>query len=137
MSTGDISEILQSESAKLDRMVKTASTEELSTREIVDTYRQVINVSSMTKVARQQAADNAVLHDIIANAEKTIFEKFNCVAHPRILASLERSVAKITGDLQTHSAATGEAESAVYDDLRQKMSTREFVEQYDRGLCHA
>lgn len=141
-SLDDISSMFQTESEKLNKLIRAAANKELSVHEIVETYYQVINVSSTITMLKQQpmldGADG--LKEEISDMEKTI-SKFNYEMHPEILAKLTASIAEGTKSLQSQSPkrqSQKEAEdgAAAYEELRQKMSTREFVEQYDKELSN-
>ena len=54
---------------------------------------------------------------------------------------ITNSISDITGDLQSlnseqKSSETIENEAKLYEKLREMMSTKEFVKQYDSGLSH-
>jgi len=54
-SIDDISSMFHTESEKLENLINNASTKsELSIPEIIETYYQVTNVSSMTTMLKQQ-----------------------------------------------------------------------------------
>lgn len=136
----DILSMFQAESEKLERLTGAATSKELSVHEIVETYYQVINVSSTITMLKQQPAlgESNVLKERISETEKAI-SKFNSEIHPKILTELTTSIAENTRNLQTQSPqrqSQKEAEdgAAAYEELRKKMSTREFVEQYDKEL---
>lgn len=132
-SPDDVAGMLRAESQKLRKMVEGADTRELAVSEIVETYYQVINVSSMITVLKQQPAADAVL-EAITGIEETI-SLFNSKIHPKILADLAESIARITKILSgSQGGQQGSDQSATYEELRQKMSTREFADQYGRGL---
>jgi hypothetical protein len=59
--------------------------------------------------------------------------------HPQILEKLTQSIQDVTRNLQSSSSGQKskediENEAKQYEELREKMSTKEFVEQYDKGL---
>ena len=64
--------------------------------------------------------------------------KFNLEIHPKILSYLVTSIQHVTKSLQSNSGNKSKEEikneSNLYDDLRKKMSTKEFIEQYAAGL---
>lgn len=137
----DVSKMFQAESEKLDGLMGVAAASELSIHEIVETYYQIINVSSMIAMLKQQLTpnDSSPLLEKISETEKKISGKFNSEIHPKILTGLTASVAEATNKLRApDSDGTSQKEdgdkSAAYEELRQKMSAREFVEQYDKGL---
>ena len=141
-SVDDISHMFETESQKLENLINAATKPELSLHEIVETYYQIMNVSSMATMLKQQLNENEhkILLDNITTTEKLISDKFNSDIHPQIMEQLRNSIQEITKNLQTNSGEKSkeeiEQESQSYDELRKKMSTKEFVEQYDKGLSH-
>ena len=143
-SIDDISNMLNSESEKLRDLVKTAETKpELSIHEIVDTYYQIMNVSSMATMLKQQLNENEhkPLLEKITTTEQIIANKFNTHIHPKILEKLSNSIQDMTKSLQSKNSEQkskddAENEAKLYENLRKMMSTKEFVEQYGAGLSH-
>lgn len=143
-SIDDISSMFHAESEKLENLINNATTKyKLSIHEIVETYYQIMNVSSMITMLKQQlnADEHKTLLDKIAETERVISEKFNSSTHPRVMEELTRSVQDTmkniqSGDLGQKSIEDTENDAKLYEELRQKMSTKEFVEQYDKGLSH-
>ncbi len=143
-SVDDISSMFHTESEKLENLINNASTKsELSIPEIIETYYQVTNVSSMTTMLKQQlhADEHQTLLDKIQEIEKVISEKFNSGIHPQIMEKLANSIQDAMKNLQSGSSEQKlkneiESEAELYEQLRQTMSTKEFVEQYDKGLSH-
>jgi len=143
-SVNDISRMFQTESEKLENLINNATTKsELSTHEIIETYYQIMNISSMITMLKPQidVGKQQSFLGKIQETEKIISEKFNSIIHPQIIEQLTNSIENTTKNLQ--SGSTGkkskeeiENESKLYEELRQKMSTKEFVEQYDKGLSH-
>ena len=92
----------------------------------------------MIAVVKPQYDQN---NDKILDAEKFISEKFNSAIHPKIMKHVTNSISDITGDLQSlnseqKSGETIENEAKLYEKLREMMSTKEFVKQYDAGLSY-
>ena len=142
-SADDISQMFDNESLKLQNLISIAeSKSDLSIHEIVEIYYQVMNVSSMSTLLKEQVESqpNSLL-DKIQAIDKFIYEQFNSNIHPQIMKTLSTSIQETTKKLQ--SGSTGkkskeeiESEAKLFEELRQKMSTREFVEQYHKGLCN-
>ena len=70
-----------------------------------------------------------------------ISEKFNVDVHPKIIQILVKSIQDTTkilqsGDSGDKSTTQIQNEAKLYEELRKKMSTKEFVEQYDKGLSY-
>ncbi len=141
-SVDEISKMFQTESEKLKNLINTTdSKSELSLHEIVETYYQIMNVSSMASMLGQQLSKNEhkSLLDKISETQKLISTKFNLETHPKIMSYLSNSIQETTKNLQSQNQTEKskeeiENESKVFEELRRKMSTKEFVEQYDKGL---
>ena len=135
----DLLELLTSEYDKLENLVNGLNFDiELSVNQIVEIYYQITNVSSMIMVVKPQLDQN---NDKILYVEKFISEKFNSIIHPKIMEHIANSISGITSNLQSinseqKSKETIENEAKLYEKLREIMSTREFVKQYDTGLSH-
>ena len=135
----DLLELFTSEYDKLENLVNGLNFDiELSVNQIVEIYYQITNVSSMIMVVKQQLDQN---NDKILYVEKFISEKFNSIIHPKIMEHIANSISGITSNLQSinseqKSKETIENEAKLYEKLREIMSTREFVKQYDTGLSH-
>jgi len=144
MSFDDISSMFHTESEKLEKLINNTTTKsELSIPEVVETYYQIMNVSSMIIMLKSQldVDKHKTLLDKITEIERVISEKFNSSIHPQIMEKLTKSIQKTTKNLQssdTEQKSKEETENyaKLYEELRQKMSTKEFVEQYDKGLSH-
>ena len=142
-SSDDVSQMFDEESQKLQNLINAAdSKNDLSIHEIVETYYQVMNVSSMATMLKQQLdSESNSLSEKIQNVEKIISEKFNSQIHPKITEMLTSSIKETTKNLQSTNAGEKskeetESDTKMFDLLRQKMSTKEFVEQYDKGLSN-
>jgi hypothetical protein len=143
-SIDDVSNMFDTESKKLVNLINTAATKsDLSLHEIIETYYQIMNVSSMITMLKQQidANENQPLLDKITEIEHVISEKFNSVIHPQVIEQLAKSIQDTTKNLQSGSSEQKskediENDAKLYEELRKKMSTKEFVEQYDKGLSN-
>ena len=135
----DLLELFTSEYDKLENLVNAMNfDDELPVNQIVEVYYQITNVSSMITVMKPQLAQN---NDKILHAEKFISEKFNSIIHPKIMKHITNSISGITSNLQSlnseqKSKETIETEAKLYEKLREIMSTKEFVKQYDAGMSH-
>ena len=141
MSSNELIELFTLEFEKLENLVNQINSEnELPVNKIVEIYYQITNVSSMIEVMRQQINKSDLSSfEKISNAENFISEKFNSTIHPKILNNIENSISEITQNLQSldsdqKSKETIENEAKLYEKLREIMSTKEFVNQYDAGL---
>jgi hypothetical protein len=143
MSSDNLLELFTSEFNKLEKLISETNPEnELSINQIVEVYYQITNVSSMISVIRpqlDQISDSSC--EIFLNAENFIIKKFNSTLHPRIMENIANSISIITANLQSlnseqKSKETIENEAKLYEKLREIMSTKEFVKQYDSGLSN-
>ena len=141
MSSNELFQLFIIEFEKLENLANQINSEnELDVNQIVEIYYQITNVSSMIEVMRQQINKSDLSSfEKISNAENFISEKFNSTIHPKIMNNIENSVSEITKNLQSldsdqKSKETIENEAKLYEKLREIMSTKEFVKQYDAGL---
>ena len=115
---------------------------ELPVNQIVSIYYQITNVTSMIEVMKQQIDNSdSSFREKIFNAENFISKKFNYIIHPKIMVNITNSISTITENLQSlnseqKSKETIENEAKLYEKLREIMSTKEFVKQYDSGLSN-
>ena len=131
--------IFQSESIELDNSIQEIEGKsEKSLSDIVGVYYQAIKVGSMAKSLK---ANYQVEHERIDDVEKNLVEKFNISFHPTILSYLTDLVTSQTDNLRILAKESGqkskeqiEEEAKLYKELREVMSTKEFVEQYQNGL---
>ena len=140
----DYLELFDIESKKLDDQIShiTATIlSEPSTQKIVEIYYQVINITSMITVLKQQITpdDNKTQFDKITQVENMISAKFNHDIHPKLVKKLTNSIEDTTKRLQhlssdKQSPDDVQRDAKLYEDLREKMSTKEFVVQYQRSI---
>ena len=142
-SAEDISIMFQTESRKLQNLFDVADSKtDMTIHEIIETYYQVMNVSSMTTMLKQQAdSQSKELLEKIQQTEKLIFERFDSIIHPKIMKKLSTSIQELSKNLQSgnsgkKSKEQTESDAKLFDELRQTMSTKEFVEQYEKGISH-
>ena len=143
-SADEISKMFHTEAGKLQNLIDNAeSKSDLKLHEIVETYNQIMNVSSMASMLSEQLNENEhkSLLEEISETHNLITTKFNSQIHPKILENLTNSIQETTKNLQSQnqgekSQEQFEKESEIYEELRKKMSTKEFVEQYDKGLTN-
>ena len=142
-SSEDISQMFDSESKKLQNLIDTANLKtDINIHEIVETYYQVMNVSSMATMLKEQAdSEPSSLLSKIQETEKMISEKFDSIVHPKILAKISLSIQEMTKNLQSGNSGKKskeqiESDAKLFEELRQTMSTKEFVEQYENGISH-
>jgi hypothetical protein len=137
-------ELFTSESDKLESLINTINFHDnLSVNQIVEVYYQITNISSMIMVMKQQLdqTNDVTLYEKILSTEKFISDKFNSDIHGKIIIYITNSISNITNNLQSltsepKSTKTIENEAKLYEKLREMMSTKEFVKQYDSRLSN-
>ncbi|MEX0861233.1 hypothetical protein [Nitrosopumilus sp.] len=142
-SPDDVFSMFVSESQKLQNLIDIANNKtDMNIHEIVETYYQVMNVSSMVTMLKQQAGfEPKELLEKIHESENLISEKFDSTIHPKILQKLSVTIQELTKNLQSgnfgeKSKEQIESDARLFEELRQNMSTKEFVEQYEFGITH-
>lgn len=148
-SIDETTNLFTSESSRLQDVISHAlkNSEKLSISEIIEVYYQVSNVTSLVKFLRQKFRDienteeNETLLKKIQKIEKLIDEKFNETLHPLVMSQLKKSIEnsrKNLKDMKTNQGTKSKNEidnqARVYEKLRQTMSTKEFVIQYNKLL---
>jgi len=144
-SFGEVSRSFRGEVASFEKMVSEvpANVGSLGIAGIVRCYYQVMKMSAMIRVLKPQSAGQGredMLRQITC-VERQIREKFDHGIHPAIMSHMAESVDRQTASLREskgdgRTRETIEAEAKSFEKLREAMSTKEFVEQYDRGLNH-
>lgn len=138
-----------SESNKLKNIIKQFlnNSIELSISEIVEAYYQVINIKSLIKFVRMNLEDKKNIEATklllirIQEEENYIEENFDGKLHPLVVANIKKLIEKSMKELKNISSKQNgktkedlEIQAKMYKKLRQIMSTKEFVEQYDKEL---
>jgi hypothetical protein len=102
-SFDDISKMFHTEHEKLTSLIDlTSQKSDLSLHEIVETYYQIMNMSSMITMLKQQlGSEHKSLLDKIIETDVLISEKFNGTIHPQILQNLTKSIKDTTTNLQS------------------------------------
>ena len=145
MDSEQSSELFDSESKKLqDTLESIQKKSEKTIPEIIEVYYQVIKVDSLAKVLKEDFQTKSEHEAFLARIDKTqkyISEEFNASFHPKILTQLTDSIQKNTENLKLLAKESGkksketiEKEASLYKELREIMSTKEFVEQYENGI---
>ena len=138
-SAEEISKMFDSESQKLSSLFDVANSKiDMSIHEIVETYYQVMNVSSMATMLEQQPESEELIEKT-RQIKKLISERFDSDIHPKIVEHLSVSIQELTKILQSRNSGEKskeqtESDSKSFDELRQTMSTKEFVEQYENMI---
>ena len=142
-STENVLALFNTASEKLHSLLVNAENEPLLISEIIELYYQIMNVSSMAFMLKNKLEDSMTEETLqkITSIESDITEKFNSSIHPQIITQLSNTIQNTTQRLQSGSRKKTKdeikSESQLYEELRQQMSTKEFVEQYDKNLKYA
>ena len=145
MDSDQSSELFYSESKKLkDTLESIQKKSDKTIPEIIDVYYQAIKVDSLAKVLKENFQTKPEHEAFLARIDRTqkyISEEFNASFHPKILTQLTDSIQKNTENLKLLAKESGqksketiEKEASLYKELREIMSTKEFVEQYENGI---
>ena len=144
MDVGNSLELLDSEFEKFQKLISSMpKNSEKKIPDIVSLYFQATMVETLSKKLRQDIveSDQQTYLEKINKIQKYVDENFSKSLHPVILSQLVNSIQKSTNDLkllgQNSEAKTKEIienDARLYKELRELMSTKEFVEQYDSGI---
>ena len=137
-------ELLDSEFEKFQKIIDSISkNSKKMIPDIVSLYFQATMVETLTKKIRQDIVESEQQTHLekINKIQKYVDENFSKSLHPEILSQLVNSIQKSTDNLklldQNSEEKTKEIienEAQLYKELRELMSTKEFVEQYDSGI---
>ena len=140
-SIDDVYSTFSNESEKLENLITDALNKtEFDIPQIIEAYYQVMTVNSLSAFLKQQPDENK-FSSRIKEIEKIISGKFNASLHPLMMKKLTDQINETMNILQSGTSNNKSKEQIkdeahLYEKLRQMMSTREFVEQYDKGLSH-
>ena len=139
-------EIMNSEFEKLEQIIEfLPKNSEKTVSDIVTLYYQVIMVQTLVKklssIFESKTHENQNFSKRITKIETYLTENFKNSLHPEILLQLSISIKKSTETLKLlgHNQVEKtkekiEKEALLYKELRELMSTKEFVEQYETGI---
>ena len=146
-SSENSSKLLSSESKKLQQTIENISKiPEKKIPDIINLYYQVVVVQTLTKKLKydfesSDKSEHKKLLDKIEEIQKSLIDNFTKSLHPEILSQLANSIQSYTENLkllvqnsEQKTKETIEQEALLYKELRELMSTKEFVEQYEIGL---
>ena len=144
MDVANSLKLLDSEFEKFQKIIDSMpKNSEKMIPDIVSLYFQATMVETLSKKLRQDIveSDQQTYLEKINKIQKYVDENFSKSLHPVILSQLVNSIQKSTNDLkllgQNSEAKTKEIienEARLYKELRELMSTKEFVEQYESGI---
>jgi len=137
-------ELLDSEFEKFQNLINSIpKNSKILIPDIVSLYFQATMVETLSKKLREDMSESEQQKHLekVNTIQKYVNENFSKSLHPEILSQLENSIQKSTNDLkilgQNPEEKTKEIienEAQLYKELRELMSTKEFVEQYDAGI---
>ena len=137
-------ELLDSEFEKFQNLINSIpKNSKILIPDIVSLYFQATMVETLSKKLREDMSEFEQQKPLekVNTIQKYVNENFSKSLHPEILSQLENSIQKSTNDLkilgQNPEEKTKEIienEAQLYKELRELMSTKEFVEQYDAGI---
>jgi hypothetical protein len=139
--------LVTSELGKLQQTIETISKiHKKKIPDIINLYYQAVMVQTLAKKLKNDfkpsdKSKHKKLLDKIDEIEKYLIDNFTKSLHPEILIQLTNSIQNSTENLkllgqnsEQKTKETIEKEALLYKKLRELMSTKEFVEQYEIGL---
>ena len=137
-------ELLDSEFEKFQSIIDSISkNSKKMIPDIVSLYFQATMVETLSKKLKQDIveSDQQTYLEKINKIQKYVDENFSKSLHPEILSQLINSIQESTDNLklleQNSEEKTKEIienEAQLYKELRELMSTKQFVEQYESGI---
>jgi hypothetical protein len=140
-------DLLNSEFEKLQNIIESITkNSEKMIPDIISLYYQVTMVQTFSKklssdIESIERSEQQKFLNKIDEIQKFITENFSKSLHPDILSQLVTSIQNSTDSLkqlgensEQKTKETIENEALLYKKLRELMSTKEFVEQYEIGL---
>jgi len=144
MDVGNSLELLDSEFEKFHKLMDSIpKNSEKIIPDIVSLYFQATMVETLSKKLKEDISGSEQQKHLekINTIQKYVDENFSKSLHPEILSQLINSIQKSTDNLKLLGQSTEEKtkeiienEARLYKELRELMSTKEFVEQYDAGI---
>ena len=144
MDVGNSLELLDSEFEKFQKLMDSIpKNSEIIIPDIVNLYFQATMVETLSKKLKEDISGSEQQKHLekINTIQKYVDENFSKSLHPEILSQLVNSIQKSTDNLKLLGQSTEEKtkeiienEARLYKELRELMSTKEFVEQYDAGI---
>ena len=144
MDVGNSLELLDSEFEKFQKLMDSIpKNSEKIIPDIVNLYFQATMVETLSKKLKEDISGSEQQKHLekINTIQKYVDENFSKSLHPEILSQLINSIQKSTHNLKLLGQSTEEKtkeiienEARLYKELRELMSTKEFVEQYDAGI---
>ena len=144
MDVGNSLELLDSEFEKFQKLMDSIpKNSEKIIPDMVNLYFQATMVETLSKKLKEDISGSEQQKHLekINTIQKYVDENFSKSLHPEILSQLVISIQQYTDNLKLLGQSTEEKtkeiienEARLYKELRELMSTKEFVEQYDAGI---
>lgn len=127
------------ESDKLEKLLLEFQSDKITPNNVIPIYYQILHVHSMLKILKQNKDLEQTYVDKTNTTLDLIYNKFNKKLHPLVLSRLDELIQDSMMQLKTNKTKEKtkekiEQDAKDYENLRQIMSTKEFVEQYDKGM---
>lgn len=127
------------ESDKLEKLLLEFQSDKITPNNVIPTYYQVLHVRSMLEILKQNKDLEQTYVDKINTTSDLIDHEFNNKLHPLVLSCLDELIQDSMTQLKTNKTKEKtkekiEQDARDYENLRKIMSTKEFVEQYDKGM---
>ena len=144
MDVGNSLELLDSEFEKFQKLIDSIpKNSEKMIPDIVSLYFQATMVETLSQKLKEDISGSEQQKHLekINTIQKYVDENFSKSLHPEILSQLVISIQQYTDNLKLLGQSTEEKtkeiienEARLYKELRELMSTKEFVEQYESGI---
>jgi hypothetical protein len=125
---------LNDEFKKTLTIIQTIDTSNISLNQIVETYFQISNISSMCKLIENSESIDSQKSNQLDQIKKELIENFDKNIHPKIIEFIENEILTLKKHIESippeQTPEEIEESSKLFDKLRELMSTKEFVFQY-------
>jgi hypothetical protein len=130
----DLFQTLNDEFKKTLTIIQTIDTSNISLNQIVETYFQISNITSMCKLIENSESIDSQKSNQLDQIKKELIENFNKNIHPKIIEFIENEILTLKKHIESippeQTPEEIEESSKLFDKLRELMSTKEFVFQY-------
>ncbi len=130
----DLFQTLNDEFKKTLTIIQTIDTSNISLNQIVETYFQISNISSMCKLIENSESIDSQKSNQLDQIKKELIENFDKNIHPKIIEFIENEILTLKKHIESippeQTPEEIEKSSKLFDKLRELMSTKEFVFQY-------
>ena len=130
----DLFQTLNDEFKKTLTIIQTIDTSNISLNQIVETYFQISNISSMCKLIENSESIDSQKSNQLDQIKKELIENFDKNIHPKIIEFIENEILTLKKHIESippeQTPEEIEESSKLFDKLRELMSTKEFVFQY-------